>query len=159
MLLRYVSFHYIITAILSPHCAPQADNLNIHSIDGAEWAEEQGLILFRGKVYVPKDPELRRAIVEAHHDSRITGHPGRWKTLELVSRNYWWPGISRYVASYVQGCDRCSRTKTFPAMPSGKLIPTQIPKDIWQIITVDLITGLPVSQGHDSIMVVVDRLR
>ena len=127
-------------------------------IDGAEWAEEQGLILFRGKVYVPKDPELRRAIVEAHHDSRITGHPGRWKTLELIGRNYWWPGISRYVASYIQGCDRCNRTKTFPAMPSGKLIPTQIPKDIWQIITVDLITGLPESQGHDSIMVVVDRL-
>ena len=127
-------------------------------IDGAEWVEEQGLILFRGKVYVPKDPELRRAIVQAHHDSQITGHPGRWKTLELVTRNYWWPGISRYVASYVQGCDRCSRTKTFPAMPSGTLIPTQIPKQVWQIITVDLITGLPESQGYDSIMVTVDRL-
>jgi predicted phosphohydrolase len=70
-------------------------------IDGAEWAEEQGLILFKGKVYVPKDLDLRRAIDEAHHDSRFTGHPGRWKTLELVSRNYWWPGISRFVASYL----------------------------------------------------------
>src|SRR5262249_3069956 len=60
-------------------------------IDGSEWAEEQGLVLFRGKVYVPKDSDLRRAIVEAHHDSEITGHPGRWKTLELVTRNYWWP--------------------------------------------------------------------
>jgi len=127
-------------------------------LDGAEWAEEQGLILFRGKVYVPKDPELRRAIVEAHHDSQVTGHPGRWKTLELVSRNYWWPGISRYVASYVKGCDRCNRTKTFPAKPTGMLTPTQIPSDIWQVITVDLITGLPESQGNDSIMVVVDRL-
>ena len=58
-------------------------------LDGAEWTEEQGLILFRGKVYVPKDSELRRAIVEAHHDSTIIGHPGRWKTLELVSRNHW----------------------------------------------------------------------
>jgi len=127
-------------------------------IDGAEWAEEQGLILFRGKVYVPKDPGLRRAIVEAHHDSQIIGHPGRWKTLELVTRNYWWPGISRYIASYVQGCDRCNRTKTFPAKPLGKLTPTQIPKDTWQIITVDLITGLPESHGYDSIMVTVDRL-
>ena len=127
-------------------------------LDGAEWAEEQGLILFRGKVYVPKDQELRRAIVHAHHDSQIVGHPGRWKTLELVARNYWWPGVSRYIASYVQGCDRCNRTKTFPAKPSGKLMPTQIPKDVWQIITVDLITGLPDSHGHDSIMVVVDRL-
>ena len=126
-------------------------------IDGAEWAEEQGLILFRGKVYVPKDVGLRRAIVEAHHDSQITGHPGRWKTLELVTRNYWWPGISRFIASYVQGCDRCNRTKTFPGKPLGKLMPTQIPKDTWQIVSVDLITGLPESHGYDSIMVTVDR--
>ena len=133
-------------------------NSGTSRLDGAEWAEEQGLILFRGKVYVPKDLELRRAVVEAHHDSQITGHPGRWKTLELVTRNYWWPGISRYIASYIQGCDKCNRTKTFPAKPVGKLTPTQIPKDIWQIITVDLITSLPESHGYDSILVVVDRL-
>jgi len=131
---------------------------NTNSIDGAEWTEEQGLLLFRGKVYVPRDPTLRRDIVHAHHDSQIAGHPGRWKTLELVGRNYWWPGISRYIASYVQGCDRCNRTKTFPARPLGQLTPTQIPSDTWQIISVDLIVGLPESQGQDSIMVVVDRL-
>jgi hypothetical protein len=32
------------------------------TIKGDEWMEEQGLILFRGKVYVPKDMELRREI-------------------------------------------------------------------------------------------------
>ena len=123
-----------------------------------EWSEEQGLILFRGKVYVPMDSGLRMQIVKAHHDLQITGHPGRWKTLELVSRNYWWPGMSRYIASYCKGCDRCNRTKSFPAKPVGKLVPTQIPKDVWEIITVDLITGLPESQGYNAIMVVVDRL-
>ena len=35
---------------------------------------------------------------------------------------------------------------------------TEIPKDIWEIITVDLITGLPESQGYNAIIVVVDRL-
>ena len=40
-----------------------------------EWNMEQGLILFRGKVYVPKDQELRRRIVELHHDTMPTGHP------------------------------------------------------------------------------------
>ena len=133
-------------------------NSNSKKIEGQEWEHEQGLILFRGKVYVPKNMELRRQIVEAHHDTPVAGHPGRWKTLELVSRNYWWPGISRYIASYITGCDRCNRTKTFPAKPSGKLVPTQIPKDIFQIITVDLITGLPESQGYNTIMVVIDRL-
>ena len=127
-------------------------------LDGEEWSEEQGLILFRGKVYVPKDSDLRRQIVNLHHDSQVTGHAGRWKTLELVSRNYWWPGMSRYIALYCKGCDRCNRTKTFPAKPVGKLVPTQIPKDIWEIISVDLITGLPESQGYNAIMVVVDRL-
>ena len=127
-------------------------------LDGQEWSEEQDLILFRGKVYVPKDMELRRQLVELHHDTAVAGHPGRWKTLELVSRNYWWPGMSRYIASYIKGCDRCNRTKTFPAKPVGKLVPNQIPKDIWEIITVDLITGLPESEGYNAIMVVVDRL-
>lgn len=128
------------------------------SLIGNEWSEEQGLILFRGKVYVPRDMDLRRQIVQAHHDSYSAGHPGRWKTLELVSRNYWWPSLSRFIARYCDGCDRCNRTKTFPAKPSGKLIPTQIPKDIWQIITVDLITDLPECQGFNSIMITIDRL-
>lgn len=127
-------------------------------LDGAEWAEEQGLILFRGRVYVPKDPELRRSIVELHHDSVVAGHPGRWKTLELVTRNYWWPGISKFIASYIDGCDRCNRTKTFPGKPVGELNPNLPPNDIWTVVTVDLITGLPESQGYDSIMVTVDRL-
>src|ERR1700761_2377603 len=123
-----------------------------------EWSEEQGLVLFRGKVYVPKDMLLRKQIVEAHHDTPVAGHPGRWKTLELVSRNYWWPGMSRYVAAYIKGYDRCNRTKIFPAKPFGKLTPTQIPTENWQTISVDLITGLPESQDYNAIMVVVDRL-
>ena len=64
------------------------------TVCSAEWSELEGLMMFRGKIYVPKDLELRRRIVEQHHDSRIAGHPGRFKTLELVSRNYWWPQMS-----------------------------------------------------------------
>jgi RNase H-like domain found in reverse transcriptase/Integrase zinc binding domain len=62
-----------------------------------EWSEEQGLILFRGKVYVPKDIQLQWEIVRLHHDLPIAGHPGQWKTLELISWNYWWPGITKFV--------------------------------------------------------------
>jgi hypothetical protein len=51
--------------------------------------------MFRGKIYVPKDRELRHQIVEQRHDTRVAGHAGRFKTLEMVSRNYWWPQMSR----------------------------------------------------------------
>ena len=66
--------------------------------------------------------------------------------------------MTRYVTSYIKACDRCNRTKTFPAKPVGKLVPTQIPKDIWEIITIDLITQLSDRRGYNTIMVVVDRL-
>ena len=51
----------------------------------SEWQEENGLLFFRDRIYVPRDLTLRRRILEQHHDSHLAGHPGHWKTLELVS--------------------------------------------------------------------------
>ena len=128
------------------------------NIRGAEWSEEDGLILHCNRVYVPLDTKLRHNIVRAHHDTPQTGHPGRWRTTELVSRNYWWPGMGRYIANYVKTCDLCNRTKTFPTYPIGKLMPNRIPDRRWQVISVDLIVGLPTCQGQDALLVVVDHL-
>jgi hypothetical protein len=125
---------------------------------GAEWTETEGLVMFNEKIYVPKDAQLRHDITHAHHDTPIAGHPGRWKTHELVTRNYWWPGISRYISSYVKGCDVCNRTKTYPSAPAGRLIPNTIPERRWQVVTTDMIPGLPESHGFNAIWVVVDRL-
>jgi len=72
-------------------------------------------------------------------------------------RNYWWPGISKYVLSYVDGCDVCHRGKAFPEMPVGKLMLNPIPNAPWMDISMDFITGLPEAQGHDAILVVCDR--
>lgn len=123
-----------------------------------EWDEDDGLILYRGKIYVPKDGELRRRVVEGHHDSIITGHPGRWRTYELVARNYWWPGMVKFIAAYVAGCDACNRTKIFPQAPAGNLMPNPIPTRRWEHASCDLIVGLPESRGYDTVWVGVDRL-
>ena len=93
-----------------------------------------------------------------HHDLPSAGHPGRWKTYELVSRNYWWPGMSIFVKKYVTGCDMCQRMKNRPQQPYGPLQPNPVPGEPWEIITVDLITQLPESLGHNAILVVVCRL-
>jgi len=42
-------------------------------------------------------------------------------------------------------------------MLAGKLRPNEVPEKLWQYILVDFITKLPVSKGHDSILVVYDR--
>jgi len=62
-------------------------NGTVHS---SKWSNIDGLLQFRGKIYIPQSPDLHRQIVALCHDTHITGHPRRWKTLELVSRNYWW---------------------------------------------------------------------
>lgn len=124
-----------------------------------DWNYENGLLLHRGKVYIPKseDNELRRQVLQMHHDLPSAGHPGRWKTYELISRNYWWPGLTTDVKRYVAGCDMCQRMKNRSQQPYGPLMPNPVPAGPWDIITVDLITQLPPSDGFDAILVVVDR--
>src|SRR5258706_1776597 len=132
--------------------------LGAGTLQSDEWERDGDLVMYRGRMYVPKDPQLCHDIVHAHHDSMMTSHPGQWKTLELVSRNYWWPGISWYVASYVAGCDVCNHCKSFPAQKVGKLIPNWIPTHHWEVISVDTIGELPESKGYNAILVAVDRL-
>ena len=41
-----------------------------------EWREKDGLVLYRGRVYVPPNGQLRHDLVNALHNSPITGHSG-----------------------------------------------------------------------------------
>lgn len=124
-----------------------------------DWNFENGLLMFRGKIYIPKseDDHLQLQVLQMLHDHPTAGHPGRWKTYELVSRNYWWPSMTTFVKNYVSGCDTCQRMKNCPQQPYGPLLPNPVPGGPWEIITVDLITQLPESRGYTAIMVVVDR--
>ncbi len=54
------------------------------------------------KVYVPKDKDLRAEIIQLYHDIPATEHRDRWKMMELITRNYWWPGVMRDIGQYVK---------------------------------------------------------
>jgi len=41
-----------------------------------------------GRIYM-LEGELRGEIIQLHHNTPIRGHGGRWKTTELITRNYW----------------------------------------------------------------------
>src|SRR5260221_472772 len=118
----------------------------------------EGVVLYQGKAYVPDNPQLCHDLVHVHHSATVTRHPGHWKMLELVSWNYWWPGLSRYVTKFITGCDACNRMKTFPMQKVGKLIPNKVPDQHWQVISVDMIRELPDSKGYNAVLVVVDHL-
>jgi len=42
-----------------------------------EWQIEGELVLKEGKVYVPKDEELRVEIIQLHHDILVAGYRGK----------------------------------------------------------------------------------
>ena len=56
-----------------------------HSLKSAEWSERDGLLYYHGCIYVPDTSDLHRRIVSLCHDTKVAGHPGHFKTLELVS--------------------------------------------------------------------------
>ena len=94
-----------------------------------DWNYKNGLHLYRGKIYISHsvDDTLQQQIIQMHHNLLSTGHLGRWKTYKLVSRYYWWPGMTTFVKKYITGCDMCQQMKNYPQQPFGPLMPNKVP--------------------------------
>ena len=100
----------------------------VKELRGEEQKIEGDLIIKEGKIYVPKDVELRAEIIRLYHNVLAAGHGGRWKMVELVTRNYWWPGVMREVGRYIEGCNLCQRIKNRTEEVAGKLKLSKVPE-------------------------------
>ena len=100
-------------------------------------------VYYRDRLFVPPNAALQTQIIFRTHSTGPAGHPGRTKTLDLVSRDYWWPRMSKDVATFVRACDLCFRTKTPRSAPQGFLQPLPVPFRAWSDISIDYITPLP----------------
>ena len=90
-----------------------------------------------------------------HHDSTLAGHPGQYKTWELITRDYWWPRMGQDIKEYIKGCEKCQTTKKHRTKPRGYLHPHDIPTEPWQIVGTDMIGELPMAGGFNAISVYV----
>ena len=50
----------------------------------SDWTLDDGIILFKNRVYVPNNRDIRRSIIAETHESPVAGHPGHLKTLYLL---------------------------------------------------------------------------
>jgi hypothetical protein len=123
----------------------------------SDWQVEAGILTYQGRVYVPNDNSLRKTILQRCHDHETTGHPSYLKTHQLVSTEFWWPGLTSYVQKYVEGCATCQQNKanTYPTIPPLTPIKSLASRPFQQL-SCDLITDLPLSDGFDSLLVMVD---
>jgi hypothetical protein len=117
-----------------------------------------GVWMENGKVHLSPNSSLLPAVLADAHSSPVGGHFGYLKTINRVSSSFIWPGLRTAVKAFIRNCMVCQRCKYDTLKPAGLLQPLAIPDRIWSDISMDFIDGLPSSQGHDTIMVVVDRL-
>jgi len=80
----------VLRYILAPKSSTTRTSLRQH------WSVQDGLIFSRGRIYIPKDDTLRRDLVQLFHDLPAAGHPGRYKTYDLIRRHFFWPGWRLY---------------------------------------------------------------
>ena len=127
-------------------------------LKGDKWQVEGELVLKEGKIYMLKEEELRVKIIWLHHNVPAAEYGERWKMTELVTRNYWWPGVTKDIGKYMDGCDMCQRMKNRMEALAGKLMANKVLEKAWTHLTVDFITKLPLVVEKNAILVVCNRL-
>ena len=101
---------------------------------------------------------MKATVIREAHDSAIGGHLGVAKTVEVVSRDFYWPKLIEEVKEYVSSCPSCQINKSRTENAAGLLHPLPHPPRRWQQVSMDLITQLPPTlHHHDAIFVVVDK--
>ena len=132
--------------------------MGVRNLRGNEWEIKGDLVLKEGKMYVPKDKKLRIEIIWLYHDIPVVEHEERWKTMELVTRNYWWPEMMKNVEKYVDEYNLCQRIKNRTEAPARKLIINEVPEKMWTHLIVDFITKPLLVTGKNMILVVCNQL-
>ena len=118
-----------------------------------EW--KGGLLYRKNKLWIPE--EAVQQLMESEHDTKVAGHMGQDKTIELIRRNFWWPRMNERIIDFVRSCPICQKNKAARHQPYGLSSPLELPHAPWQSIAMDFITELPTSEGCDQLWVVIDR--
>jgi hypothetical protein len=107
--------------------------------------------------------EWQETIIQQHHDDPVHGHPGITRTMELIRRNYEFPNMKDKVTSFIAKCADCQKNKHSTHAPYGEMQAMELPSKPWEDISMDFVTGLPVSRdpatqvSYNAILVVVCR--
>ncbi|QRW25734.1 Retrotransposable element Tf2 protein [Rhizoctonia solani] len=120
-----------------------------------DYKMEAGLLFYQGRIVVPDVGTLQTDLLRIYHNSPLAGHPGRQRTLELILRAYYWPGIQADTYWHVDSCKTCQRIRK-PKYLSIPPQPLKLPTRPWQHISYNMIVDLPKDGISNSILVIVD---
>lgn len=129
-----------------------------NAVDAGQYAERENLLFWNDKLVIPTGSTLIDQVLYEFHASPIGGHAGIARTIARISSQLFLPSLRKDVKAFVDKCVVCQQAKTMNTAPAGLLQPLPIPSQVWEDVSMDFITGFPVSFGFTVILVVVDRL-
>ena len=108
-----------------------------------------------GWLWVPES--LYLPVIREVHDQIASGHPSWQKTISLLVRNYYWPKMKDIIYCYIRNCHTCRYAKALRDRYNGILKPLPILTHFWTDFTLDFVMGLPLSNGYNAILMVIDQ--
>ena len=106
------------------------------------------------QLIVPR--KLRDEIRHQMHNSLLSGHLGKGKTMEWVIQHFYWFGVREDCDLWVEKCNICASVKKPPQKPQAPLgqMPVGVPMDR---LATDILGPLPLTpRGNRYILLVTD---
>lgn len=116
-----------------------------------------GLLKYKGRIWIGNNRQLQLKLLTEVHSNPIGGHSGFPVTYRKLKQLFAWPSMKKMTKLFVQQCQICLQAKPDRAKYPGLLQPLPVPEGAWQVVSLDFIEGLPVSDHASCILVVVDK--
>ena len=89
--------------------------------------EEDGLITYKSRIYIPNVAHLRRVFMDEIHKTPYSGHPGYQKMIATARKKYFFPGMKKDMDVYISRCMKCQQVKVEHQHRAGLLQPFPVP--------------------------------
>lgn len=137
------------------------DKLNNGQLDSSRYVVKNGLLYVkyastgqetRLLCFIPKG--YRLSLLHVFHDDQ--DHIGYDKTVELLLRHFWFPGLRAFVKKYLKHCVVCLSFKRVPRAPNQTIESWTKPDAPFSVVHMDVLGPLPEAQGYKYVLVMVD---
>jgi len=134
-------------------------------IDPKELEQDKVITLLPKGMWLPdevhisriiEDRDERKTLLFQAHDHILSGHPGVKQTISNLQALGTWEGLHSDVKEYVRRCPECQQFRVLRNRPHNPLNPMPPAKYPFHRISIDHIGPIPISNGFNTILVIVD---
>jgi len=123
------------------------------------WSDEDGILYYQAPKTYPRvviPTALVPTVLACNHELPFTAHQGVRRTVDFISRKYWWKTLRSAVSEFIGKCEACAKRKTGHRVtaPFGDALEAH---DFLDIVSLDIVGPLPVTEkGNKYLLTFID---